>query len=67
MKPINDFRTVELRIPRDRFPLPARVEEKLRLYAGVGVWEGDVAVFELAISRVAEVEEAFLRAAGDVR
>ena len=73
MRRVTDFRTGELRIPTDRFPLPARVEELLRIYSGMGRWEGpphsrgSVAVFELAITRVVEIERAFEDAAGDVR
>jgi hypothetical protein len=73
MKRITDFRTAELRIPAERFPLPARVEKLLRIYSGLGRWEGpphspgSVAVFELPISRVMEIERAFEDAAGDVR
>jgi hypothetical protein len=36
MRRVTDFRTGELRIPADRFPLPARVEELLRIYSGFG-------------------------------
>jgi len=70
---VTDSRTGELRIPADRFPLPARVEELLRIYSGFGRWEGpphspgSVAVFELPITRVVEIERAFEDAAGDVR
>jgi hypothetical protein len=67
MKRVTDFRVGELRIPADKFPLPPRVEEMLRLYAGLGQWEGNVAVFELPVYRVAEIEQAFSEAAGDVR
>jgi hypothetical protein len=65
MRRVTDFRTGELRIPADRFPLPARVEELLRIYSGLGRWEGSphapgsVAIFELAVYRLEEVEAAF--------
>ena len=49
MKRIRDFDVGELRIGADRFPLPPRVEEMLRLYAGPGQWENNVAVFELPV------------------
>jgi hypothetical protein len=58
MKRVTDFRIAELRIPAERFPLPSRVEELLRLYAGLGRWEGNTAVFELSVSRLAEIEAA---------
>ncbi|MCA1606799.1 MAG: hypothetical protein LC775_15330, partial [Acidobacteria bacterium] len=49
---------VELRIPAEKFPLPPRVEDMLRLYAGLGKWEGNVAVFELPMYRLEELEQA---------
>jgi hypothetical protein len=61
---ITDFRVVELRIRADKFPLPERVDEMLRLYAGPGQWEGNEAVFELPIYRVEEIERAFVEAGG---
>ncbi len=70
---VEDFRVGELRIPADRFPLPERVEELLRAYSGFGQWEGapyargSVAVFELPMSRLSEIERAFSRAAGETR
>jgi hypothetical protein len=74
MRRVTDFRTGELRIPADRFPLPARVEELLRIYSGLGRWEGSahapgrVAIFELPLYRLEEIEAAFEdAAAGDVR
>jgi hypothetical protein len=72
MRRVTDFRVGELRIPADRFPLPARVEELLRIYSGFGRWEGSahapgsVAVFELSVYRLEEIERAFEDAAGDV-
>ena len=74
MRRVTDFRTGELRIPTDRFPLPARVEELLRIYSGgLGRWEGSphapgsVAIFELPLYRLEEIEAAFEdAAAGDV-
>jgi hypothetical protein len=45
MKRITDFRVGELRIPAERFPLPPRVAQMLRLYSGPGQWESNVAVF----------------------
>jgi hypothetical protein len=36
MRRVTDSRAGELRIPADRFPLPARVEELLRIYSGFG-------------------------------
>jgi hypothetical protein len=72
MRRVTDFRTGELRIPADRFPLPARVEELLRIYSGLGRWEGSphapgsVAIFELAAYRLEQIEAAFEDAAGDV-
>ena len=66
MKRITDFRVGELRIPAERFPLPPRVAQMLRLYSGWGRWERDVAVFELPVYRLAEIEEAMLEdVAGD--
>ena len=66
MKRITDFRVGELRIPADRFPLPPRVAQMLRLYSGPGQWEGNVAVFELPVYRLAEIEAAMLEdVAGD--
>jgi hypothetical protein len=56
---VEDFRSAELRIPADRFPLPPRVREMLRLYSGPGRWEGKVAVFELPVYRVEMIERAF--------
>jgi hypothetical protein len=56
---VEDFRSAELRIPADRFPLPPRVREMLRLYSGPGRWEGKVAVFELPVYRVAMIERVF--------
>ena len=53
MRRVTDFRTCEIRIPSDRFPLPERVQDLLRVYGGLGRWEGpphspgSVAVFEL--------------------
>jgi hypothetical protein len=73
MRRVTDFRVGELRIPAERFPLPARVEELLRIYSGFGRWEGSahapgsVAIFELAVYRLEEIEAAFEDAAGDVR
>jgi hypothetical protein len=73
MRRVTDFRTCEIRIPSDRFPLPERVQDLLRVYGGLGRWEGpphspgSVAVFELPITRVVEIERAFEDAAGDVR
>ena len=58
MRRVTDSRTGELRIPADRFPLPARVEELLRIYSGLGRWEGSphapgsVAIFELPVYRL---------------
>ena len=55
MRRVTDFRVGELRIPAERFPLPARVEELLRIYSGFGRWEGSahapgsVAIFELPL------------------
>lgn len=70
MRRVTDSRTGELRIPADRFPLPARVEELLRIYSGgLGRWEGSphapgsVAIFELPVYRLEEIEAAML---GDV-
>jgi hypothetical protein len=66
MKRITDFRVGELRIPADRFPLPPKVEEMLRLYCGPGQWEGNTAVFELPLYRLAEIEAAMRKdVAGD--
>ncbi len=69
MKRVTDFRVGELRIPADTFPLPPRVEEMLRLYAGPGRWEGSgssaMAVFELPVYRLAEIEASFANVAGD--
>jgi hypothetical protein len=71
MRRVHDFRTAQLRIPASKFPLPARVEEHLRVYGGVGRWEGSphapgsVAVFEVAITRVPEIEQVFADAAGE--
>jgi hypothetical protein len=72
MRRVTDFRTAELRIPPDRFPLPARVEELLRIYSGLGRWEGSphapgsVAIFELPVYRLEEIEAAMLEdVAGD--
>ena len=54
MRRVDDFRIGELRIPAERSPLPERVEELLRVYAGTGQWEGapyspqSVAVFRAA-------------------
>ncbi len=68
---VEDFRVGELRIPADRFPLPPRVEELLQAYSGFGQWEGaphavgSVAVFELPMSRLREIEAAFV--AGEAR
>jgi len=73
MRRADDFRIGELRIPAERSPLPERVEELLRVYAGTGQWEGapyspqSVAVFELPMSRLAEIERAFEDAAGEAR
>ncbi len=73
MKRLEDFRVGELRIPADRFPLPVRVEELLQAYSGFGQWEGSphapgsVAVFELPMSRLSEIEQAFEDAAGETR
>jgi hypothetical protein len=73
MKRIEDFRVGELRIPADRFPLPPRVEELLQAYSGFGQWEGapygvqSVAVFELPMHRLTEIERAFEDAAGETR
>jgi hypothetical protein len=73
MKRITDFRVGELRIPADRIPLPGRVEELLRIYSGFGRWEGSphapgsVAIFELPVHRLEEIEAAFEDAAGGVR
>ncbi len=67
---VTDFRTAELRIAADKFPLPARVEDLLRIYGGFGQWEGaphaanSVALFELPVSRVAEIERALEEAGG---
>jgi hypothetical protein len=36
MRRVTDFRVGELRIPAERFPLPARVEELLRIYYRLG-------------------------------
>jgi hypothetical protein len=53
MRRVTDFRTCEIRIPSDRFLLPERVQDLLRVYGGLGRWEGpphspgSVAVFEL--------------------
>ena len=72
MKRITDFRVGELRIPAERFPLPPRVAQMLRLYSGLGRWEGSphapgsVAIFELPVYRLEEIEAAFEDAAGDV-
>jgi hypothetical protein len=65
MRRVRDFRIAELRIPASMFPLPKRVEELLRVYGGLGRWEGNVAVFEVAITRVPEIEQAFADVAGD--
>jgi hypothetical protein len=65
MKRVTDFRVGELRIPAERFPLPEPVEKRLQAYSGYGRWEGapygpkSVAVFELPLSRLAEIEAAF--------
>jgi hypothetical protein len=73
MRRVTDFRVGELRLPAERFPLPARVEELLRIYSGFGRWEGSahapgsVAIFELPVYRLEEIEVAFEDAAGDVR
>jgi hypothetical protein len=67
MRRVTDFRVGELRIPADRFPLPPRVAEMLRLYSGPGQWERNIAVFELPAYRLEEIEAAFEDAAGDVR
>jgi hypothetical protein len=73
MRRVTDFRTGELRIPADRFPLPARVEELLRIYSGLGRWEGSahapgsVPIFSIPVYRLEEIEVAFEDAAGDVR
>jgi len=66
MKRITDFRVGELRIPAERFPLPPRVAQMLRLYSGLGRWERDVAVFELPVYRLAEIEEAVRKELEDV-
>ena len=72
MRRVTDFRTGELRIPANRFPLPARVEELLRIYSGLGRWEGSphapgsVGIFELPLYRLEEIEAAMLEdVAGD--
>lgn len=62
MRRVTDFRVGELRIPADRFPLPPLVENRLRLYAGLGRWEGDTAVFELPVYRLEELESAMRKA-----
>lgn len=65
MDRVTDVRVGALRIPADRFPLPPRVEELLQAYSGPGQWEGppygpnSAAVFELPLSRLAEIERAF--------
>ena len=65
------FRVGVLRIPADRFPLPPRVEKLLRAYASLGQWQGpphsrgSVAVFQLPVYRLEEIEAAFEDAAGD--
>ncbi len=59
-----DFREGQLRIPKDRWPLPEPVERKLMLYAGPGRWEGNEAVFDLPLSRLQEIEAAFEREKG---
>jgi hypothetical protein len=66
MKRITDFRVGELRIPAERFPLPPRVAQMLRLYSGPGRWERDVALFELPVYRLAEIEAAMLEELEDV-
>jgi hypothetical protein len=66
MKRITDFRVGELRISAERFPLPPKVEEMLRLYCGPGQWEGNTAVFELPVYRLAEIEAAMLEELEDV-
>lgn len=58
MNRVTDFRIGELRIPAEKFPLPERVEEMLRLYAGPGEWQGSVAVFEIPVYRIDELEAA---------
>ncbi len=65
MRRVTDFRVGELRIPAKHFPLPPRAEQLLQAYSGYGRWEGapygpkSVAVFELPLSRLAEIEAAF--------
>ena len=44
MKRITDFRVGELRIPAERFPLPPRVAEMLRLYSGLAARAGGSAM-----------------------
>jgi len=72
MKRVHDFRIAELRIPSDRFPLPARVAELLRIYSGMGGWEGSphapgsVAIFELPAYRLDQIEAAMLEELEDV-
>jgi hypothetical protein len=72
MKRVTDFRTGELRIPASMFPLPGRVQNLLRAYSALGRWEGSahapgsVAIFELPLYRLEEIEAAFEDAAGDV-
>jgi hypothetical protein len=72
MKRITDFSVGELRIAAERFPLPPRVAQMLRLYSGPGWWEGSphapgsVATFVLPVYRLEEIEAAFEDAAGDV-
>jgi hypothetical protein len=72
MRRVTDSRTGELRIPADCFPLPARVEELLRIYSGFGRWEGSphapgsVAIFTLPVYRLAELEAAMLAELEDV-
>ena len=61
MNRVTDFRVGELRIPAKAFPLSAGVEERLRLYAGPGRWEGACAVFEIAAYRLEELEAAMAR------
>jgi len=72
MKRIEDSRVGGLRIPAERFPLPPRLQELLQAYSGFGRWEGSphapgsVAIFELPVYRLEEIEAAFEDAAGDV-
>jgi hypothetical protein len=66
MKRITDFRVGELRIPAERFPLPPRVAQMLRLYSGPGRWESNVAVFFLPVYRLAEIEVAMREELEDV-